>query len=195
IARLFERGGETCRVCIRLFHHQRQRNVFRIQRHAVAEQQQQKYRHQEGDCNTAGIAHDLQKFLADQAAQPHPTASSTRIGTHAAASCCSCALISPTKVSSIVGSRSSSERACALMLAGVPMVKILPAAMMASRSQYSASSMKCVVTMTVTPRSASALMRDQNSRRASGSRPEVGSSRKRISGSWISEQGRARRGL
>jgi hypothetical protein len=53
--------------------------------------------------------------------------------------------------------------------------------MMASRSQYSASSMKCVVTITVTPCPASALMRDQNSRRASGSTPEVGSSRNRIS--------------
>ena len=36
------------------------------------------------------------------------------------------------------------------------------------RSQYSASSMKWVVTSTVTPRSTMALMCDQNSRRVSG---------------------------
>ena len=51
------------------------------------------------------------------------------------------------------------------------------------RSQYSASSMKCVVTMTVTPPAAIAVIRRQNSRRASGSAPLVGSSRNRISGS------------
>ena len=48
---------------------------------------------------------------------------------------------------------------------------------MATRSQYSASSMKCVVTITVTPCSASPVIRRQNSRRASGSAPLVGSSR------------------
>lgn len=38
--------------------------------------------------------------------------------------------------------------------------------------------------MTVTPFSARALMRSQKSRRARGSAPEVGSSRKRMSGEW-----------
>ena len=39
-----------------------------------------------------------------------------------------------------------------LICAGVPSARISPAAMIASRSQYSASSMKWVVTSTVTPR-------------------------------------------
>jgi ABC-type ATPase involved in cell division len=61
------------------------------------------------------------------------------------------------------------------------------------RSQYSASSIKCVVTKTVTPLAASWLVRFQNSRLASGSTPEVGSSRNKISGSCINAQAIARR--
>ena len=67
--------------------------------------------------------------------------------------------------------------------------------MIATRSQYSASSMKCVVTITVTPCSASAVIRCQNSRRASGSTPLVGSSKNRISGSCINAAAIARRCL
>ena len=63
------------------------------------------------------------------------------------------------------------------------------------RSQYSASSRKCVVTITVTPRSTMALMCDQNSRRVSGSTPEVGSSRKSTAGSCMTAQARASRCL
>ena len=57
------------------------------------------------------------------------------------------------------------------------------------RSQYSASSRKCVVTITVTPCSTMALMCDQNSRRVSGSTPEVGSSRNSTAGSCITGAG------
>ena len=67
--------------------------------------------------------------------------------------------------------------------AGVPSANTRPASMMAIRSQYSASSIKCVVTMTVTPCWARAVIRLQNSRRARGSTPLVGSSRNRVSGS------------
>ena len=66
---------------------------------------------------------------------------------------------------------------------------------MATRSQYSASSMKWVVTMMVTPLRASPLMWVQNSRRVIGSTPEVGSSRNSTGGRCISEQANARRCL
>ena len=59
----------------------------------------------------------------------------------------------------------------------------------------SASSIKCVVTSTVTPCVANMLMRCQNSRRVNGSTPEVGSSRKRMAGSCISAQASASRCL
>ena len=45
--------------------------------------------------------------------------------------------------------------------------------------------MKCVVMMIVVPRSESAVISRQNVRRAKGSMPLVGSSRKRIFGSWM----------
>ena len=81
------------------------------------------------------------------------------------------------------------------MASGVPSASTLPSAMITSRSQYSASSMKWVVTSTVTPWSARLLIWVQNSRRASGSTPEVGSSRKSTSGSCMSATARASRCL
>ena len=55
--------------------------------------------------------------------------------------------------------------------------------------------MKWLVTMMVTPASASMPMRFQNSRRVSGSTPEVGSSRNRISGACSSDAASASRCL
>ena len=78
---------------------------------------------------------------------------------------------------------------------GAPWASTRPASRMAIRSQYSASCMKWVVTMTVTPCSARAVIRRQNARRASGSAPLVGSSRNRISGSCNSAAAIARRCL
>ena len=78
---------------------------------------------------------------------------------------------------------------------GVPTAASRPWLTMPSRSQYSASSMKWLVTRMVTPASASAPMRFQNSRRVSGSTPEVGSSRNRISGACSSAAASARRCL
>lgn len=66
---------------------------------------------------------------------------------------------------------------------GLPSTSILPWSWIMKRSQYSASSMKCVVMMMVVPRSESAVISRQNVRRASGSMPLVGSSRNRIFGS------------
>ena len=61
-----------------------------------------------------------------------------------------------------------------------------PSCISAMRSQRAASFMKWVDTKIVTPRSRdSAASSRQNRSRASGSTPEVGSSRIRISGSWI----------
>ena len=72
--------------------------------------------------------------------------------------------------------------ACLRTSCGVPSASISPASWMAMRSQYSASSMKCVVMTMVTPLTASEVIVRQNARRASGSMPLVGSSRNRISG-------------
>ena len=75
------------------------------------------------------------------------------------------------------------------------MQESLPPSRIAARSQYSASAMKWVVTITVTPVEASAVILCQNSRRAKGSAPLVGSSRKRISGRWRRAAAMARRCL
>ncbi len=99
------------------------------------------------------------------------------------------------KASSIVGSLPDGALAQARSSEGVPWARILPASKMATRSQYSASTMKCVVTITVTPCAASDVIRCQNSRRASGSTPLVGSSRKRIAGSCTRATAMARRCL
>ena len=99
------------------------------------------------------------------------------------------------KASSIVAVRPASAGACARSSAGVPWASTLPLSRIAARSQYSASAMKWVVTITVTPPAASAVMRCQNSRRAKGSAPLVGSSRKRISGRCRRAAAMARRCL
>ena len=97
--------------------------------------------------------------------------------------------------SSSVGSGSAGERTPARSSPGVPTAARRPWLTMPSRSQYSASSMKWLVTIMVTPSSASTPMRFQNSRRVSGSTPEVGSSRNRILGACSSDAASARRCL
>src|SRR3569833_775410 len=179
-------------------HHQSHRDMVGIERHPVTKQHQQENRHDEGDGDAARVAHDLQELLAHPAFQPHQAAAAQgRLlrGAHAASFAASAASTRRMKASSMLGSGCWGVRAPALMAAGSSIARMRPAAMMARRSQYSASSMKWVVTSTVTPARASALMRSQNSRRASGSTPEVGSSRNRISGWCISAQAIARRCL
>ena len=95
----------------------------------------------------------------------------------------------------MVGSGTSSSAAWFFRSSGVPWAISLPRYTSPMRSQYSASSMKWVVTITVTPFSTMLLMCSQNSRRVMGSTPDVGSSRNRISGSCISEQASASRCL
>ena len=69
------------------------------------------------------------------------------------------------------------------MAAGESSAINCPAAMKPSRWQNSASSRKCVVMSTVTPRAARSWIKSQNIRREIGSTPLVGSSRNRIGGS------------
>ena len=73
-----------------------------------------------------------------------------------------------------------------MMVAGVSETSTRPACIRLMRSHHSASFMKWVETKIVTPslRESSARMR-QKSSRATGSTPEVGSSRIRMSGAWI----------
>src|SRR5205814_10234902 len=103
--------------------------------------------------------------------------------------------MSAMNASSSVGSASAGLRTLSLSSSGVPSAIFLPRQMRPMRSQYSASSMKCVVTTTATPRVVSALMWCQNSRRMSGSTPLVGSSRNSTAGACSVEQASARRCL
>ena len=95
----------------------------------------------------------------------------------------------------MVGSGCSSLADCAFKSSGVPLAINFPRYTRPMRSQYSASSIKWVVTITVTPFSTILLICSQNSRRVMGSTPDVGSSRNRMSGSCISEQASASRCL
>jgi hypothetical protein len=74
----------------------------------------------------------------------------------------------------------------AINAAGASLTRTRPACMSEMRSQRSASFMKCVETKIVTPsrRESSPRIRQKPSR-ATGSTPEVGSSRIRSSGPWI----------
>ena len=63
------------------------------------------------------------------------------------------------------------------------MARRMPLSWIMKRSQYSASSMKCVVMIIVVPLAARVVILLQKFLLASGSMPEVGSSRKRICGS------------
>ena len=175
IRRTGELAGEAGGERVGPLHDQRQRHVAGVERDPVSEDQQQHRRQDEGDRERRGVAPDLQELLAHQPEQ------AAKRGCHAAAGA-SAASITEMNASSMVGSGRSTRRAALLIASGAPSVRTSPFAMITSRSQYSASSMKCVVTSTVTPASASALMRRQNSRRASGSTPEVGSSRNRYLG-------------
>ena len=65
---------------------------------------------------------------------------------------------------------------------GEPSARMRPASWMRKRSQYSASSMKWVVTTIVVPAAASFVRLRQKARRDARSAPEVASSRKRIFG-------------
>ena len=80
---------------------------------------------------------------------------------------------------------------CRLIAAGLPWATTTPRSITISSSQSSsASSMKCVVSRIVRPRSFSSLTSCRNSKAPSGSRPAVGSSRKSTSGSVSRERAR-----
>ena len=82
----------------------------------------------------------------------------------------------------------------AFRAAGVSAATIRPAAMIPSRSaSWSASSRYCVVRKTVVPSSRRRRTSSHSVRREVGSRPVVGSSRNRTSGSWMSAIARSRR--
>ena len=77
---------------------------------------------------------------------------------------------------------------------GVPSATILPLSMIPTRSaSLSASSRYWVVRKTVVPSSLSFSTSSQIDLRLTGSRPVVGSSRKRTRGSWTSAEARSRR--
>ncbi len=82
----------------------------------------------------------------------------------------------------------------ALSVSGVPAATILPLSMIPTLSaSWSASSRYWVVRKTVVPSSFSARTSSQIVLRLTGSRPVVGSSRKRTRGSWTSAAARSRR--
>ena len=91
--------------------------------------------------------------------------------------------------------RGSAGRSPPSATAGVPSATILPSSMIPTRSaSWSASSRYWVVRKTVTPSSpASRATSSQSAARLCGSRPVVGSSRKRTRGPWTSASARSRR--
>lgn len=100
---------------------------------------------------------------------------------------------SPTKYPS-GSSKAIREGWAPVTSAGVPEAAMRPRCRMASRSaRFSASSRWCVVRRTVVPASRRARTRSQVSRRPSASRPVVGSSRNRTSGSPSTASARSRR--
>src|ERR1035441_5809093 len=163
-------------------------DMARVQRDAVAKDQQQNQWQHEGNGNAGRIADDLKYLFSHEAGQAHDLHDALLLA-------CSCSSISAINASSMLGVGRSGRCTLALISTGVPCASISPNDINTRWSQYSASSIKCVVTRQVVPPSASAFTRAQNSRRAKGSTPEVGSSRKRMLGSCISAQARARRCL
>ena len=82
----------------------------------------------------------------------------------------------------------------ALSESGVPSATIRPALMIPTRSaSWSASSRYWVVRKTVVPSRLRASTSSQIDLRLTGSRPVVGSSRKRTRGSWTRAEARSRR--
>ena len=195
-----EAGGHFRRVGRGVLQDHGDRHVLHVERQAVAEQQDQHHRQHDADGDAAGVAEDLTRLLAHQ--RPDSPRLWRAAGCAVARRPASCAHLLPgagwadwpcarflddrdegvLHRGRATGSRLGRRRTSA----GVPWASTRPASRITMRSQYSASSMKWVVTITVTPCSASAVMRRQNSRRASGSAPLVGSSRNRISGSCSS---------
>ena len=144
----------------RSLEHHGDRHVLHVERECEAEQQDQDRRHDDCDRDAARIADDLPALLDGRArgsCAPSKMRSGEslvlmrrfavpRLGLPAAA-CSTMAM----NASSIVGSRSVARRAP--KLGGRALGEMRPASWITARSQYSASSMKCVVTMTVTPSS------------------------------------------
>lgn len=169
----------------------RDAHVFDVHAHAVAEEEQEHRRQDDGDADVAGITDYLVEFLDDEGSDPLDG------GDHEfSPPLFMCSSVMDRKASSReAGEPSSRGGACLRISSGEPSASVVPSIMMSMLSQNSASPRKCVVMMMVTPFSARELIRSQKSRRASGSAPEVGSSRKRISGEWSRPHAMLRRCL
>src|ERR1035437_10737648 len=157
----------------------RHQDAAGIERDTIAEDQQKHQRQHEGNGNAGWIADDLIHFFSHETGQAHNLHYALRLA-------CSCSSIREINASSMLGLGRSARRTFAFISEGVPCARISPSDISTRRPLYSASSIKWVVTRQVVPPSASAFTRAQNSRRANGSTPEVGSSRKRMLGSCIS---------
>src|SRR5262245_29280576 len=133
------------------FEHHTDAHMTYVERNGVCEQEEQHHRQHERDQNGSRIAQHLHAFLA------HECGESARIEAarfaHAASvfGSVSAASTSRTNASSIVGSGSSLLATRRLSASGESSAIIRARYINATRSQYSASSMKCVVTSTVTP--------------------------------------------
>src|SRR5690606_34812011 len=128
-----------------------------IQGDRVGVQHEQHDRQHESDEHGGGVAHDLQALLAaecEQPANPAVTPHFLRRSVHAALRSpagSSAISIRRMKASSIVGSGSCADATLAFSASGESSAMTLARYIRATRSQYSASSMKCVVTITVAP--------------------------------------------
>jgi len=79
IARSVKRSCQAGGFRAWMLHHESQGNACGIEGNPVAEEEQEKEGHEEGDGQAAGIPKDLLALLADQAGQPHARPSPPRI--------------------------------------------------------------------------------------------------------------------
>src|SRR5690606_18902132 len=164
----FARGGRA------VFQYHRYGRIVDVERQAVAEQEDQGDGQKQAHGQIAFVAQQLPHFLAQQGGEParepgclHAPASAGA-GRARARPCSTMAMKALSMSMPLSPASSRTSR-------GVPSASMRPASWMAMRSQYSASSMKWVVMMMVTPVCASAVMVRQKARRARGSMPLVGS--------------------
>src|SRR5262249_6394430 len=153
--------------------HERDLDDGRVERDPIAEEEQERQRQRHGDDPARWIARDLLGFfehdrrellppasLAEPAkssattVRPRLIAGRRRIRRRHAAFRSTSAM----KASSNVGSGRCALLALDFSSSGVPSAIFRPRQMRPIRSQYSASSMKCVVTTTATPLPVRALM-------------------------------------
>src|SRR5690606_19375760 len=146
IARGRERRAELAGRAGRILDDDADGDLLEIERYGEREQEQQHDRQNERDQEVRRIANDLEAFLANDRREPR-SGEAASVRAHAARSSSSaCDSTIAMNASSIVGAGFSALAAAALSSSGRASAIRRARWIIATRSQYSASSMKCVVT-------------------------------------------------